>query len=199
MPTSIRPQHHFRVFEELCRLKFSHVSEILQAGGTKVNSQALPDRGGVYAFWWTGDYSLLDSPKTSKTIKLKGPAGRQVDISINNFWTDPIGEFPIPLYVGKTADSLRKRIGLHLRLKEARSVRDIVDGKRSQKPTTTCQLRSGIDHLFPKKADTRNELMLCVGLSFVELHGDQFAADRFYIEDLAIGLMKPMFNVDIER
>jgi hypothetical protein len=38
-----------------------------------------------------------------------------------------------------------------------------------------------------------------VGISFVELHGDEHAANRFYLEDLAIGLMRPPLNVDIER
>ena len=38
-----------------------------------------------------------------------------------------------------------------------------------------------------------------VGLSHVELHGDEHAANRFYLEDMAIGLMRPPLNVDIER
>ena len=38
-----------------------------------------------------------------------------------------------------------------------------------------------------------------IGLSYVILDGDKNAANRFYLEDLAIGLMRPPFNVDIER
>jgi len=38
-----------------------------------------------------------------------------------------------------------------------------------------------------------------VGLSFVRLDGDGEAANRFYLEDMAIGLMRPPFNVDVER
>jgi hypothetical protein len=38
-----------------------------------------------------------------------------------------------------------------------------------------------------------------VGLSWVELPGDEHAANRFYLEDLAVGLMRPMLNIDIER
>ena len=38
-----------------------------------------------------------------------------------------------------------------------------------------------------------------VGLSYVLLDGDEHAAHRFYLEDLAIGLMHPPFNIDIER
>jgi hypothetical protein len=66
-------------------------------------------------------------------------------------------------------------------------------------PTTSCQLRAGVDRLFPKEADTRAIILDYVGLSFVELDGDANAANRFYLEDLAIGLMRPPLNVDVER
>jgi hypothetical protein len=33
----------------------------------------------------------------------------------------------------------------------------------------------------------------------VTLDGDEKAAARFYLEDLAIGLMCPILNVDVER
>ena len=38
-----------------------------------------------------------------------------------------------------------------------------------------------------------------VGLSYVLLDKDINAANRFYLEDLAIGLMRPPINVDVER
>jgi cell pole-organizing protein PopZ len=38
-----------------------------------------------------------------------------------------------------------------------------------------------------------------VGLSFVELDGDVHAVNRFYLEDLAVGLMRPLLNIDVER
>jgi hypothetical protein len=53
--------------------------------------------------------------------------------------------------------------------------------------------------MFQKAAETRTLTLANVGLSFVELDGDEHAANRFYLEDLAIGLMRPPFNVDIER
>jgi hypothetical protein len=33
----------------------------------------------------------------------------------------------------------------------------------------------------------------------VELDGDEQAANRFYLEDLAVGLMRPILNIDVER
>jgi len=73
------------------------------------------------------------------------------------------------------------------------------DGASRLRPTTTCQLRSGIDHLFPRAPNTRELMLKNVGLSFVRLDGDGEAANRFYLEDMAIGLMRPPFNVDVER
>ena len=71
--------------------------------------------------------------------------------------------------------------------------------RKGRHPTTSCQLRAGIDHLFPNEADTRSMVLQNVGVSFVALPGDDNAANRFYLEDLAIGLMRPPLNVDIER
>jgi hypothetical protein len=38
-----------------------------------------------------------------------------------------------------------------------------------------------------------------VGLSWVALNGNDEAANRFCLEDLAIGLMRPILNIDVER
>ena len=48
-------------------------------------------------------------------------------------------------------------------------------------------------------AGTRSLVLDNIGLSLVTLDGDDHAANRFYLEDLAIGLMRPPFNLDIER
>ena len=71
--------------------------------------------------------------------------------------------------------------------------------KKAKAPTTSCQLRAGVEHLFPKEKDTRALVLENIGLSYVILHGDEHAANRFYLEDMAIGLMRPALNVDIER
>jgi hypothetical protein len=58
---------------------------------------------------------------------------------------------------------------------------------------------SVVEPLPPDEENTRQVVLENVGLSYVELHGDQQAANRFYLEDLAIGLMGPPLIVDIER
>ncbi len=71
--------------------------------------------------------------------------------------------------------------------------------RKAKPPTTSCQLRDGVEHLFPREADSRSLILENVGLSYVELDGDRQAPNRFYLEDMALGLMRPPLNVDIER
>ena len=61
------------------------------------------------------------------------------------------------------------------------------------------QLRAGIENIFPREERPKQLILDNVALSYVLLDGDDHAANRFYLEDLAIGLMRPPFNVDIER
>lgn len=183
-----------RWFEKLCRIECPRLQEVTSAGGTRLKRHALPDRGGVYAFWWTGRIAKLR--RRHPELELSGPGGRRVRLMIDAEWLGLSAELPVPLYVGKTATSISKRVRLHMLLGTKKLPSG---GRRKSRPTTSCQLRSGVDHFFPKESDTRDLMLRNVGLSFVCLHGDSEAANRFYLEDLAIGLMRPPFNIDIER
>jgi hypothetical protein len=159
----------------------------------------LPKQGGVYCFWWTGDLERLKQPDCNRHIELAGPGGRPVALHLDDEWLGTGTGLPIPLYVGKNADSIADRVGKHLRLKADR-VTPLFEGYRKQaRPTTSCQARAGIEHLFPKMKSTRDLVLDNVGLSWVELGGDEHAANRFYLEDLSIGLMRPVLNIDVER
>ena len=134
-----------------------------------------------------------------RSIALHGPGGRQVQLHFDDEWLGLSTGLPVPLYVGKTASSIAKRIGQHLRLKDKRMLPLGQSLKKKKHPTTSCQLRGGIEHIFPNERDTRTLMLDNVGLSYVVLDGDEHAAHRFYLEDLAIGMMHPPFNVDIEH
>ena len=188
-----------RWFEQLCRIRHRKLREVVVPSAIRLRSGELPKQGGLYAFWWTSDGALLHSPECNRDITLVGPAGRKVRLRITDEWLGTGTCLPIPLYVGKSADSLSKRIGLHLRLSERRMLPVGPSSQRLPRPTTSCQLRAGVEHLFPSKEDTRSLMLDSVGVSFVVLDGNDHAADRFYLEDLAIGLMRPVFNVDVER
>jgi len=130
---------------------------------------------------------------------LKGPGGKDVLLHINDDWLGLRTDLPIPLYVGKTAAGLRNRINQHLLLARQRILPRGQGAAKAKAPTTSCQLRAGIEHLFPDSPDTREIVLQNVGLSYVELDGEKHAANRFYLEDMAIGRMRPPFNVDIEH
>ena len=153
----------------------------------------------MYAFWWTGDPAILRADRCNRLLALHGPGGRRVQIEMDDAWLGLDTDLPIPLYVGKNAGSIAKRIGQHLRLGDERMLPLNGGSDKQPRPTTSCQLRAGIEHMFPQERDTRSLILGNVGLSFVVLDGDAHAANRFYLEDLAIGLMRPPFNVDVER
>ncbi len=199
MPAGVHGGSLGRWFEQLCRIQFKELSEVTQEKVMRVKPHTIPSKGGVYAFWWTGSQKLLRSKQCNRDLVLHGPGGSEVHLLIDNQWLGLGTKLPIPLYVGKSARNISKRVGQHLMLSRARIFPKGKHIKKQKAPTTSCQLRAGIEHLFPEAADTRMLALENVGLSFVELDGDDYAASRFYLEDLAIGLMRPPLNVDVER
>ena len=188
-----------RWFEQLCRIQYPRLLQVAASNHKRLKTGALPHEGGVYAFWWTGSRHMLKSESCNRRLELHGPGGRPVQIEMDDEWLGLATGLPIPLYVGKNASSITKRIGQHLRLSYERMLPLNGGTGKQTRPTTSCQLRAGIEHLFPRERDTKTLILENVGLSYVVLDGDAHAANRFYLEDLAIGLMRPPFNVDVER
>lgn len=188
----------FRWYEQLCRIQVRRVRDVVVKSARRLAPGKLPASGGVYCFWWTGELSILAS-STSRCIELPGPKGRTVPLQFDDEWMGLRAGLPVPLYVGKNADSISERVGQHLMLDTAR-VTPLFEGMRKQKrPNTSCQARAGIEHLFPQLMDSRELVLENIGVSWVELGGDEHAANRFYLEDLAVGLMRPILNIDVER
>lgn len=199
MPASVHAGNLGRWFEVLCRINHPQLRAVTTEAGTALRPNQLPSEGGVYCFWWTGNDQELKAADCVRTVTLHGPMGRPVTVTFDDEWLGLATGAPVPLYVGKTADSLAKRLGLHLTLKRDR-VLGVFEGDRKQeRPTTSCQLRAGIDQLFPSRVSTRGVMLDNVGISYVVLSGDEHAVNRFYLEDLAIGMMRPPLNIDIER
>lgn len=199
MPATVHAGTLGRWHEELCRIRFGRLRLLSASQGGALARGSLPSGGGVYCFWWTGETDLLRADTCNRRVDLVGPGGRPVVLHLDDEWLGLATGLPIPLYVGKAADSLAGRVGQHLRLGSIR-VTPTFDGHRKQKrPTTSCQLRAGVEHFFPQLADTRALVLDNIGLSYVGLDGDEHAANRFYLEDLAIGLMRPVLNIDVER
>ncbi|MCH8148246.1 MAG: hypothetical protein IH987_09685 [Planctomycetes bacterium] len=199
MPASLDGGSLGRWFEQLCRIRYARIRELTVENGTKLKTECLPKCSAIYTFWWTGGGELLRSKHCRRDLNLKGPGGKNVLLYINDDWLGLRTDLPIPLYVGKTAAGLRKRVSQHLLLARQRILPLGRGAAKAKAPTTSCQLRAGIEHLFPDSPDTREIVLQNVGLSYVELDGEKHAANRFYLEDMAIGRMRPPLNVDIER
>lgn len=166
------------------------VSEIFQ--GQRID---LTEKAGVYAFWWLGPKEILLGG--NKKISIKGPSEEWVNVEYKDWWPACI---PYPcLYIGKSTN-LRKRFGLHIKRGSEVRLHEACPNNRKAKPrTTSCQLRHGIEHVFP---DEQNPLELInehVGFSCNNNFPTNPVAERFFEEDRLIGLWRPWFNVDSER
>lgn len=158
---------------------------------------------GLYAFWFKRSYIEEMREIFNFDVKLKGAKDEVLegkykfydctwDWYFNGEWT--------LLYVGKTT-KFKKRLGQHLRLKSKSLEWPISENGTLSKPTTSCQLRSGLEYLMHSRGDLKDieakDLMKeHLWISYMEV-GD--ASKRFYAEDLAVGQGCPWFNLDSER
>ena len=172
----------------------------MKDGSCRLKNHALPSQGGIYAFWWTGPIEKFINDEVNRNFVFMGPGGKEVVIEVTDKWIkDILIEGRIPLYVGKTANSLHKRMSLHLQLKSKRILSQGNTAVNEKKKSTTNQIRHGIERMFINEPDTRTLILENIGLSYVILNGDDESVNRFYLEDKAIGELLPIFNVDVER
>lgn len=194
------------------------MSNLVGPGGLDVErfSRAMGSAGleGLYAFVWTGPEQLVDNV----VLKLKGKRIKDKESHQEHEVCWKLADFPeechqagrirYPLYIGKTSTILdRVKQHLHLSVDDWNQDRKVFQNKTQKivprldgylhKHSTSCQFRSGMQHLYPddKKADFISRLCN-VELCFLPSTEVQ---DRFYLEDLAIGYFRPWFNVDAER
>ena len=158
-------------------------------------SVELPESPGVYAFWWVGPRA--DLMAANRHIVLKGPGERPVDVEYRDWWPEEL-VYPA-LYVGKTTN-VRKRFSLHIkrdcpgRLHQAHP-----ENVKAKPNTTSCQLRFGIEHVFPNELNPLKVIFNCVGFSHRTDFPDNAIAERFFEEDRLVGIWRPWFNIDSER
>jgi hypothetical protein len=158
-------------------------------------NRSLPEIPGVYAFWWIGNRETL--LRANRKIVLKGPGGQLVDVEYGNWWSDVL-EYPC-LYVGKSTN-IRKRFGLHLKTGTTGRLHEPDPAHRKVKPrTSSCQLRWGIEHIFPNEIDPLSLIATSVGFSFRTEFSGNATVERFFEEDRLVGAWRPWFNIDSER
>lgn len=157
--------------------------------------ESLPEDGGVYCFWWLGDREVLLN--SNRTIKLQGPSKRLIKTEYHNSFPTELKY--IPIYVGKTTN-LKNRVSGHIMSGiKGRAHDKPVDNIWKRPRTTSCQVRAGIDFIFPNEKDTLDIIKNNVGISFLKVHSDDNVSERFYLEDFMIGYLRPWFNLDSER
>ena len=111
------------------------------------------------------------------------------------------------LYVGKSnyiVDRLNKHLYLSFKKHWYEDAADKFAANMIHKTNTVCQFRAGIEHLFKKETDFKLEEVLRNHIGISVYHPDKESKDenmeeRFYLEDLAIGYLRPWFNLDSER
>lgn len=155
----------------------------------------LPKVAGLYAFWWVGKReTLLNS---NRSIVLKGPGGKPVTVTYEDWWPEHLA-FPC-LYVGKTTN-IHRRFSLHLKRGCTGQLHKPSEENRKVAPnTTSCQLRWGIEHIFPDEPHPLRIIESSVGFSYQTDFGENAVAERFFEEDRLIGTWRPWFNIDSER
>ena len=155
----------------------------------------LPESPGVYAFWWVGDRAQLLA--ANRHIVLKGPRELPVDVEYRDWWPSDLA-YPC-LYVGKTTN-IRRRFSLHIKRKCPGRLHAShpLNWKASPK-TTSCQVRWGIEHVFPREDNPLALIFDSVGFSFRADFAENAIAERFFEEDRLVGAWRPWFNIDSER
>lgn len=155
----------------------------------------LPQRPGVYAFWWMDDKEKLLA--ANRHIVLKGPGHRPVDVKFLDWWPPEL-EYPC-LYIGKSTN-IKNRFSLHIKRNCPGRLHHIPTTNEKQKPvTTSCQLRYGIEHIFKDHPSPLDIISQSVGFSYTTDFAENAIAERFFTEDKLIGIWKPWFNIDSER
>jgi len=154
----------------------------------------IPEAAGLYAFWWMGDKNILMN--ANRHIILHGPGGSDLDVEWLDWWPQEL-EYPC-LYIGKSTN-LRNRFGQHLMRKTMERAHEIPTTKKVKAKTTSCQLRYGIEHTFMEEQRPLDLIYQNVGFSYMTEFDGNPVAERFYGEDLLVGVLRPWYNVDSER
>jgi len=155
----------------------------------------LPEQPGVYAFWWVAPKHELMA--ANRHIVLKGPKKRPVDVEYKDWWPAEL-QYPC-LYVGKSTN-IKNRFSLHIKRGSPGRLHEAQPRNVKAKPcTTSCQLRFGIEHVFPTEQNPLPLIFQSVGFSYRTDFPENAIAERFFEEDRLVGIWRPWFNVDSER
>ena len=155
----------------------------------------LPGRPGVYAFWWVAPKAQL--MVANRRMVLKDPNQQPVDVEYGDWWPPEL-QYPC-LYVGKSTN-IRKRFALHLNQGSVGRLREAHPRPVNPVPgASSCQVRLGIERIFPDEQDPLALIFRAVGFSYRADIPDNAIAQRFFEESRLLGIWRPWFNIEAER
>ena len=183
-------------FKDLDQNKAIAINDLIEGRG--ISKTILPEKGGVYIFWWNQSKAFEEKLKGC-TYQVKAKKCHELDkinIKFTQDWLEKatVGN-KICLYVGKTTN-LRDRVTKHLKLTKE----DIWGGhtrNSGKKPNTVSQMRIGLETVFNK--DMLVEIKENVSVSWAVMDEYSEAVNRFFLEDKMISHNYPLFNIDVER
>ncbi|MEW8052019.1 MAG: hypothetical protein AB2784_08300 [Candidatus Thiodiazotropha endolucinida] len=187
------------MIEELLNIKEYCIPGVIGRLKWHLSECGRPCVGGVYAFWWIGSKKSFLQEIQNNELHYSGPSKRKITLKLNDSTVNSAKNGYVPLYIGKTSTPIAKRVGKHLMLGTERTISKEEAYGIANRKNTSCQVRDRLDRLFPDIEDTREIAINNIGLSYLKLEGDNNFSQRFFLEDLAIGTLQPIFNVDSER
>ena len=186
--------------EELRTIQFDPIP-VMEVGGKPHQldwpKNRKPDSAGVYAFWWKRGRAHLWKTIQNRTVAFHGVGGLDGKLELLEVTKEHFTEFDgrVPLYIGKSV-SIAPRVGQHLLLQTKRAVPLNKGAEKSKRKTSSCQIRDRMDRLLHHEEDPRKLILDNLALSFIAVEKWE---TRFFLEDLAVGLYRPLFNLDCER
>ncbi|MBD3401069.1 MAG: hypothetical protein GF399_12175 [Candidatus Coatesbacteria bacterium] len=164
--------------------------------GWTLEPGALPAEAGVYCLWWTGGNEHWQRPVDFELQLVRREDDEAVlrRYCVNRDLFDVDHHFPVPLFIGKTRN-LARRVERQLMLDTAR-IPGILLGLRGMEKQIS-HFRSVFDQYFPDENDVLGIITEHLAYSHVKLEGRKNAFWRFFFTAYAIGVMRPICNIDV--
>lgn len=175
--------------------------------GKLENFRSVNTKEGLYSVWWTGDLSFLKSLNLDVSFQGKQTVAANAALGIlaeyePAEWTWSVPDRgPVCMYVGKSTNvqnRLRQHVADFRRFDTWYEDRESHPPRRLLKRNSACQVRAGIEHLF-RNYPTLLSLDDKLSHFSYSFESETCFQERFYAEDLAIGVFRPWFNLDCER
>jgi len=164
--------------------------------GWGLEASQLPEEAGTYCLWWRGGNEQWQQQEEFplKLIRRENQRAIVKECSLPMSLVDVDHHFPVPLFLSKSR-SMAPRIKRQLMLDTAR-IPNVLLGVRGIE-TQVSHFRLVFDQFFPEVDNPAELIVDNLAYSYVKLEGSDNAFWRFFFTAYAIGVMRPLCNIDI--